>query len=143
MVRLSIMTNLTNTELADKVREAYDNILYYGWRQRLTTRIGEEIKGLCIGSALAMAFDEKQNNIWNYGAFTLSKKNNKETCLGNSLCDNGKALTPYLRDAIDEISGHTIQRQIHSWNDSGSTTKDMVLDVLLNTEKALREDARP
>lgn len=136
------MTNLTNNELADKVREAHDNILEYGWRKGYTD-IGEESEGLCIGSALAMAFDEKgfTCETWDYQAFTYSTIDfhTEGIELGESLCDNGKALTPYLRDAINTVSNSILLNSLDYWNDHHSTTEDMVLDVLMNTEKALRE----
>lgn len=129
---------MNNTELANKVREAHDNILTYGWKKGKTI-LGKEDQGLCIGSALAMAFGEEALGAYDYLAFTNSRINAYgDIRLGESLCDNGKALTPYLREAMDEV-GKKDGRFIHHWNDNYSTTEDMVLDVLINTEKALRE----
>lgn len=139
MTTIGELTNLTNSELADKVRQAHDNILTYGWKQD-STRIGDESSGLCIGSALAMAFDKRNFQYWDYGNFVASfKEENELISYSDFMCDNGKALTPYLREAIDTISDQNWRSYLNNWNDRTTTTEDMVLDVLMNTEKALRE----
>lgn len=133
-------------EVADLCRQAHDNILTYGWKQGSTAVGNEAAEGLCIGSAMAMARNDHSNSEKRY---TETQWWNEERYAGcpSDLCDAGKVFRQYAQacgadvpDPEPEDLGWDDERTaIYWWNDE-QDDETPVLDLLVNVEKAIRED---